>query len=63
MLCAMLTCPSVISKMVAASSGIGHFILSAQRGFKIRDMFASRPTLAMLGYNWPFLLIETRASA
>ena len=30
----------VISEMVAASNGIGYFILSAQRGFKIRDMFA-----------------------
>ena len=41
----------VISEMVAASSGIGYFILSAQRGFKIREMFAGVLTLAMLGYS------------
>src|SRR5882724_2274108 len=55
----------VISEMVAASNGIGYFILSAQRGFKIRDMFAGVLTLAMLGYllNWLFLLIENRILA
>lgn len=55
----------VISEMVAASNGIGYFILSAQRGFKIRDMFAGVLTLAMLGYilNWLFLLIESRVLA
>jgi hypothetical protein len=35
----------VISEMVAASNGIGYFILSAQRGFKIRDMFAGVLTI------------------
>jgi ABC-type nitrate/sulfonate/bicarbonate transport system permease component len=55
----------VISEMVAASSGIGYFILSAQRGFKIREMFAGVLTLAMLGYilNRLFLLIENRVLA
>jgi ABC-type nitrate/sulfonate/bicarbonate transport system permease component len=55
----------VISEMVAASNGIGYFILSAQRGFKIRDMFAGVLTLAALGYilNWLFLLIENRILA
>jgi ABC-type nitrate/sulfonate/bicarbonate transport system permease component len=55
----------VISEMVAASSGIGYFILSAQRGFKIRDMFAGVLTLAVLGYvlNRLFLLIENRVLA
>jgi ABC-type nitrate/sulfonate/bicarbonate transport system permease component len=55
----------VISEMVAASSGVGYFILSAQRGFKIRDMFAGVLTLAMLGYllNRLFLLIENRVLA
>jgi ABC-type nitrate/sulfonate/bicarbonate transport system permease component len=55
----------VISEMVAASSGIGYFILSAQRGFKIRDMFAGVLTLAMLGYilNRLFLLVENRVLA
>jgi ABC-type nitrate/sulfonate/bicarbonate transport system permease component len=55
----------VISEMVAASSGIGYFILSAQRGFKIREMFAGVLTLAVLGYvlNRLFLLIENRVLA
>jgi ABC-type nitrate/sulfonate/bicarbonate transport system permease component len=55
----------VISEMVAASNGIGYFILSAQRGFKIRDMFAGVLTLAVLGYllNMLFLFIENRVLA
>ncbi|MBX9843385.1 MAG: ABC transporter permease [Xanthobacteraceae bacterium] len=55
----------VISEMVAASNGIGYFILSAQRGFKIRDMFAGVITLAVLGYilNRLFLFIENRVLA
>jgi ABC-type nitrate/sulfonate/bicarbonate transport system permease component len=55
----------VISEMVAASSGIGYFILSAQRGFKIREMFAGVLTLAALGYilNRAFLAIESRVLA
>jgi ABC-type nitrate/sulfonate/bicarbonate transport system permease component len=55
----------VISEMVAASSGIGYFILSAQRGFKIREMFAGVLTLAVLGYilNRTFLAIENRVLA
>jgi ABC-type nitrate/sulfonate/bicarbonate transport system permease component len=55
----------VISEMVAASSGIGYFILSAQRGFKIREMFAGVLTLAALGYllNRLFLAIENRVLA
>jgi ABC-type nitrate/sulfonate/bicarbonate transport system permease component len=55
----------VISEMVAASNGIGYFILSAQRGFKIRDMFAGVLTLAVLGYvlNRLFLMIENHVLA
>jgi ABC-type nitrate/sulfonate/bicarbonate transport system permease component len=55
----------VISEMVAASNGIGYFILSAQRGFKIRDMFAGVLTLAVLGYilNQLFLMIENHVLA
>jgi len=55
----------VISEMVAASSGIGYFILSAQRGFKIKEMFAGVLTLAVVGYvlNRLFLVIENRVLA
>lgn len=55
----------VISEMVAASNGIGYFILAAQRGFKTREMFAGIVTLAALGYalNRLFLLLENRVLA
>lgn len=52
----------VISEMVAASNGIGYFILAAQRGFEIREMFAGVFTLGVVGYalNRVFLAIEAR---
>jgi ABC-type nitrate/sulfonate/bicarbonate transport system permease component len=55
----------VISEMVAASNGIGYFILAAQRGFKIREMYAGVFTLALVGYafNRLFLVIENRVLA
>jgi ABC-type nitrate/sulfonate/bicarbonate transport system permease component len=55
----------VISEMVAASSGIGFFILSAQRGFQVREMFAGVLTLAVVGYvlNRLFVAIENRVLA
>ena len=55
----------VISEMVAASNGIGYFILSAQRGFKVREMFAGVLTLAVVGYvlNRLFVAIENRVLA
>jgi ABC-type nitrate/sulfonate/bicarbonate transport system permease component len=55
----------VIGEMVAASSGIGYFILSAQRGFKIREMFAGVLTLALVGYvlNRLFVAVENRVLA
>ena len=55
----------VISEMVAASNGIGYFVLAAQRGFKIREMFAGVVTLAVIGYalNRVFLAIENRVLA
>jgi len=55
----------VISEMVAASNGIGYFVLAAQRGFKVREMFAGVVTLAVIGYvlNRVFLAIENRVLA
>ena len=55
----------VISEMVAASNGIGYFILAAQRGFKIREMYAGVLTLALVGYvlNRVFLVVENRVLA
>ena len=55
----------VISEMVAASNGVGYFVLAAQRGFKVREMFAGVVTLAVVGYvlNRVFLAIENRVLA
>ena len=55
----------VISEMVAASNGVGYFILAAQRGFQVREMFAGVVTLAVVGYalNRIFLAVENRVLA
>jgi NitT/TauT family transport system permease protein len=55
----------VISEMVAASNGVGYFVLAAQRGFKVKEMFAGVVTLAVIGYvfNRIFLAIENRVLA
>jgi ABC-type nitrate/sulfonate/bicarbonate transport system permease component len=55
----------VIAEMVAASSGIGYFILASERGFKVKEMFAGVVTLAMVGYalNRLFLFTENRVLA
>jgi ABC-type nitrate/sulfonate/bicarbonate transport system permease component len=55
----------VISEMVAASNGVGYFVLAAQRGFKIREMFAGVVTLAVIGYllNRIFVAIENKVLA
>jgi ABC-type nitrate/sulfonate/bicarbonate transport system permease component len=55
----------VIAEMVAASNGIGYFILASERGFKVREMFAGVVTLAIVGYalNRLFLVIENRVLA
>lgn len=50
----------VISEMVASVDGIGYYILSAQRSFRVREMYAGVLTLGLLGYvlNWLFLKFE-----
>jgi len=52
----------VISEMVAANSGIGYFILQAQRSFRVPEMYAGIFTLALVGYllNVLFLSVERR---
>ena len=40
----------VISEMVAATSGIGFYILLSQRSFEVHKMYAGIFTLAVLGY-------------
>jgi ABC-type nitrate/sulfonate/bicarbonate transport system permease component len=55
----------VISEMVGATSGIGYFILDAQRSFRIPQMYAGMLVLALLGYllNRAFLLADARLMA
>ena len=55
----------VISEMVAGSSGIGYFVLDAQRAFLVREMYGGIITLALLGYclNRLFLFVERRLMA
>jgi ABC-type nitrate/sulfonate/bicarbonate transport system permease component len=55
----------VISEMVAADRGIGFFILNAQRGFRVREMYAGVVTLAVVGYllNRVFVAVEGRVLA
>jgi ABC-type nitrate/sulfonate/bicarbonate transport system permease component len=52
----------VISEMVAATSGIGFYILLSQRSFEVHKMYAGIFTLAVLGYllNSLFVAMEKR---
>jgi len=52
----------VISEMVAANSGIGYFILQAQRTFEVSQMYAGIFTLGVVGYvlNFIFVRIERK---
>jgi ABC-type nitrate/sulfonate/bicarbonate transport system permease component len=53
---------TVISEMIAGNSGIGYFILLAQRTFEIEAMYAGIAALAFVGYglNAVFVAIEKR---
>ena len=52
----------VISEMVAANSGIGYFILQAQRTFEVSNMYAGIFTLGVIGYllNVIFVRVERK---
>jgi ABC-type nitrate/sulfonate/bicarbonate transport system permease component len=52
----------VISEMVAATSGIGYFVLQAQRTYELGNMWAGMILLGLLGYlvNVAFVLVERR---
>ena len=56
---------ALVSEMVGATRGLGYFVLQAQRGLRIRDMYAAIVLLALLGYtlNALFLLVEARVLA
>jgi len=51
---------AILGEMIVSNSGLGYFVLLAQRTFKVADMYAGIFTLALLGYvmNRIFLLIE-----
>lgn len=55
----------VISEMFAATDGIGFWIVSAQRSFRLLDMWAGIVVLGVLGYvmNAILLMIEHRVLA
>src|SRR5262249_850524 len=42
---------ALVSEMVGATSGLGYFVLQAQRGLKMRDMYAAIVLLALLGFT------------
>jgi len=54
---------TVISEQVAGNSGVGFYLLSAQRSFLIPEMYATVVGLAIVGFslNRLFLLVERRA--
>ena len=56
---------TVISEMIGATSGIGYFILEAQRTLHVTRMYAGILVLALTGYaiNRVFLLIDERIMA
>ena len=51
---------TVIAEMVAGNSGIGFYILSAQRSFQVPEMYAGVIALALTGFalNRGFLAAE-----
>jgi ABC-type nitrate/sulfonate/bicarbonate transport system permease component len=51
----------VIAEMVASNTGIGAFILNAQRFFNVTDMYAGIFTLALLGYGLNALFLRAEA--
>ena len=53
---------AVLGEMIVSNDGLGHFVLLAQRTFRVPDMYAGIFTLALFGYvlNRLFLLIEGR---
>ncbi|MEI5102803.1 ABC transporter permease subunit [Streptomyces sp. PmtG] len=52
----------VLSEWLLADSGLGHFLITAQRTFEILDMWAAIVLLGLLGYllNLLFMAVEKR---
>ncbi len=53
---------TIIAEMIAGNSGIGYYILLAQRSFRVGEMYAGIITLGLVGYglNRLFVIIERR---
>ena len=53
---------TVIAEMVAGNSGIGFYVLSAQRSFQVPEMYAGVIALALVGFalNKLFVFVEHR---
>ena len=51
---------TVIAEMVAGNSGIGFYVLNAQRSFLVPEMYAGVIALAFVGFglNKIFVLVE-----
>ena len=56
---------ALVSEMIGSTQGLGFFIVLAQRGFRMADMYAGIILLALLGYllNRGFLALESRLMA
>jgi ABC-type nitrate/sulfonate/bicarbonate transport system permease component len=53
---------TIIAEMIAGNSGIGYYILLAQRSFRVGEMYAGIIILGLIGYalNRLFLIVESR---
>ena len=53
---------TIIAEMIAGNSGIGYYILLAQRSFRVGEMYAGIIVLGLVGYalNRLFLVVEGR---
>jgi ABC-type nitrate/sulfonate/bicarbonate transport system permease component len=51
---------TIVAEMIAGNSGIGYYILLAQRSFRVGEMYAGIIILALIGYglNRLFLIVE-----
>jgi ABC-type nitrate/sulfonate/bicarbonate transport system permease component len=54
---------TIFAEMLAGTDGVGYFVLNAERGFQIPQMYAGVVTLAVLGYisNLLFVRVERLA--
>ncbi|MDQ3811476.1 MAG: ABC transporter permease subunit, partial [Chloroflexota bacterium] len=51
---------ALVSEMVGADQGLGHLIVTAQRGFRMTDVYAAIVLLALLGYTLNRLFVAAQ---